>query len=129
MIFDTDILIWIQRGNKAAALLVNEASERYISLHSLLELLQLAPSKTHQRLAKEFLADLNFTVLPLSEGVGHRALVYSEEFGLSGGLRAGDALIAATAIENNLPLVSSNFKHFKSIKELQLIRFSPRVMG
>jgi len=29
------------------------------------------------------------------------------------------------AIENNLPLVSSNAKHFKAVKELQLKVFSP----
>ena len=35
-------------------------------------------------------------------------------------MRAGDAIIAATAIENNMMLVSSNVKHFKVVKELQL---------
>ena len=40
-------------------------------------------------------------------------------------MRAGDAIIAATAIENNLALTTSNVKHFKSIKELQLKAFKP----
>jgi predicted nucleic acid-binding protein len=44
---------------------------------------------------------------------------------LSHGLRAGDAIIAATAAENNLTLVSSNTKHFKPIKELKLKIFKP----
>jgi predicted nucleic acid-binding protein len=44
---------------------------------------------------------------------------------MSHGLRAGDALIAATAAENNLELVTSNAKHFKTIKELRIKVFKP----
>jgi len=40
-------------------------------------------------------------------------------------MRAGDAIIAATAIENNMTLISSNVKHFKVIKELQFKAFKP----
>jgi predicted nucleic acid-binding protein len=61
--------------------------------------------------------------LPLTENTGHRALIYIEEFALSSHMRAGDAVIAATAVENNLTLVSSNVKHFKAVKELQLRGF------
>jgi len=64
-------------------------------------------------------------MLPLTENIGHRAAVYVEEYTLSHGLRAGDAIIAATAAENNLPLYTSNAKHFKPIKELKLKVFKP----
>ncbi len=64
-------------------------------------------------------------VLPLTENIGHRALIYIEEYTLSSGLRAGDAIIAATAIENNMTLVSSNAKHFRVIKDLKLKVFKP----
>jgi len=48
-----------------------------------------------------------------------------EEYSLSSNLRLGDAIIAATATENNLTLVSDNEKHFKPIKELKLKVFKP----
>jgi len=64
-------------------------------------------------------------VLPLTENIGHRALIYIEEYALSHHLYAGDAIIAATAVENNMPLVSGNAKHFQSIKELTFHKFSP----
>ena len=56
----------------------------------------------------------------ISANIGHRATVYVEEYSLSRGLRAGDALIAATATENNMTLCSSNAKHFRPIKDLKL---------
>jgi len=40
-------------------------------------------------------------------------------------MRSGDAIIAATAVENDMTLVSSNVKHFKVVKNLQLKAFKP----
>lgn len=125
MIFDTDIFIWVERGNKKAADLIDATPERYLSIQSYMELLQGARDRTRQRLVKQFIADLGFTVLPLTENIGHRALVYIEEYGLASGMRAGDALIAATAVENRLPLATGNGKHFKVVKELDLKVFRP----
>jgi predicted nucleic acid-binding protein len=120
MIFDTDVLIWVQRGSLKAALLIDATSKRYISVQTSMELLQCAKDKAQQRVIKRFLSDFSFVVLPFTENIGHRALVYVEEYGLSSGMRAGDALIAATATENGLPLCSGNAKHFRSVKELEL---------
>lgn len=125
MIFDTDIFIWVQRGNKKAARLINRSKERFLSVYSYLELLQSAQDKQQHRYVNDFLSSFGFVVIPLSENVGHRALIYIQEYALSHGLRAGDAVIAATAAENRMPLVSSNAKHFKPIKELKLKVFVP----
>ena len=125
MLFDTDIFIWAQRGNSKAARLLEREPFRFLSVQTYLELLQDARNKAEQRIAKAFLADLHFTILPLTEAVGHRAMVYIEEYGLTNGLRAGDALIAATATENNLTLMSGNGKHFKPIHGLRLKIFTP----
>ena len=125
MIFDTDIFIWVQRGNERAAALMESAKERFLSVQTYMELLQCAKDKQQHRLIKRFFADFRFSVLPLTENIGHRALVYVEEYGLSSGMRAGDAIIAATATENGMVLSSSNAKHFKVIKELELKVFKP----
>ncbi len=125
MIFDTDIFIWVQRGNRKAAALIDNVEERYVSVQTYMELLQCAKDRKQQRLTKEFISDLGFIVLPLSENIGHRALIYVEEYGLSSGMRAGDAVIAATAVENNMPLTSGNGKHFKVVKELEFKLFKP----
>ncbi len=125
MIFDTDIFIWAQRGNQKAARLINRAEERYLSIYSHLELLQSAKNRQQHGYTKDFLSSFGFIVLPLTENIGHRALIYIEEYALSHGLRASDAIIAATAAENGMILVSSNAKHFKPIKDLKLKVFKP----
>jgi predicted nucleic acid-binding protein len=125
MLFDTDILIWIQRGSVKAAKLVDETVERKISVQTVMELLQGARNKNQHRIIKEFLIEYGFTVLPFTQNIGHRALIYVEEFALSNNMRAGDAIIAATAVENNLTLATSNVKHFKAINEVELYAFKP----
>jgi len=127
MLFDTDILIWVQRGNINAAAIINKSEKRYISIFTYMELLQGAQNKNQHSFVKNFLKDLSFIMLPLSENIGHRAAIYIEEYSISSGLRAGDAIIAATAVENNLILSSSNVKHFKQIKDLNLKPFKPSV--
>lgn len=125
MIFDTDIFIWAQRGNEKAAKVMEKSNERYLSVQTYMELLQCAKNKTQHKYVKDFLSSFGFTVLPLTENIGHRASIYIEEYTLSSGLRSGDAIIAATAVENSLVLASSNSKHFKVVKELQLKVFKP----
>ena len=125
MVFDTDVFIWVQRGNRKAAALIDAEAERFLSVQTLMELLQCAKNKGQQRTVKKFLADLGFTVLPLTENIGHRALVYIEEYGISSGMRAGDAIVAATAIENGLMLATGNGKHFRPVKDLELNIFRP----
>ena len=122
MLFDTDMLIWLKRGNVKAAKKVDDTPERYISVLTRMELLQGAENKNHLSYMESFIAEYNFIVVPLTDNIGHRALIYIEEYALSHGLRANDAIIAATAVENNLSLCSSNIKHFKPIKDL---RFHP----
>ena len=125
MIFDTDIFIWIQRGNAKAARAVEREEERLLSVQSYMELLQGAENRKQHLYTKSFLSDFGFRTLPLTENIGHRAAVYIEEYGLSHGLRASDAIIAATATESDLVLCTSNVKHFRPIKDLKLSAFRP----
>jgi len=125
VLFDTDILIWIQRGSHRAAGLVEKEEERCISALTYMELLQGASNRRQHEHILDFLREFGFHVLPLNENIGHRAAIYIEEYSLSHGLRSGDAIIAATATENRLTLCTSNLKHYRPIKELKLRVFKP----
>ena len=125
MLFDTDVLIWVLRGNAKAARAVDRAAARAVSVVTYMELLQGARDKAEVRAVKAFLADLAFAMLPVTDNIGPRASIYMEEYGLSVGMGLADALIAATAVEAHLPLLTGNRKHYKPIKELDLKPFRP----
>jgi hypothetical protein len=125
VIFDTDVLIWVQRGNAKAARAVDRSRDRYVSVLTYMDLLQAAQNKKQHEIVISFLNRCGFQTLPLTENIGHRAAVYVAEYALSHGLRAADAIIAATATENNLPLCSANAKHYRAIQELKLKVFRP----
>jgi predicted nucleic acid-binding protein len=126
VIFDTDIFIWIQRGNqKAAHLLEAATSERCLSIQTYMELLQGAENKRQHDYIRRFIKDFGLRTLPFTENIGHRAAIYIEEYALSCGLRSADAIIAATASEYNLTLCTGNAKHFKPIHDLELVLFKP----
>lgn len=123
MIFDTDIFILAQRGNHQAAKLIDSTEQRFISVMTYMEFLQGVNDRKQLKLNQSFLRDLSFVTLPLTENIGHRAAVYIEEYALSHGMRAADAIIAATATENNMPLASANTKHFRHIQDIELVAF------
>ena len=125
MLFDTDVLIWVLRGNTKAAKVVDDAENRAVSIVTYMELLQGARDQREVKAIRSFLSDMRFRTLPLTENIGHRALIYVEEYGLSASMSMADALIAATATEANDTLVTGNDKHFRPIKELEIKRFRP----
>ncbi|MGH8272070.1 MAG: type II toxin-antitoxin system VapC family toxin [Gammaproteobacteria bacterium] len=125
MLFDTDVLIWVLRGNDKAAEAVDAADRRATSVVSYMELLQGARDKREMKTIKSFLTDMGFRMLPLTENIGHRASIYMEEYSLVVAISMGDALIAATASEAGEPLCTANDKHYKAVAELELKRFRP----
>ena len=125
MIFDTDILIWYLRGNDKAVQVLQKNNNRNISIVTYMELLQGAKNKSEIKSIRTFIQDFNFSVLPLTENTGHRASVYMEEYCLKIAMNLADALLAATAVEYNLPLCTANNKHYKLIKELEIKTFRP----
>lgn len=123
MLFDTDVLIWYLRGNEKAATALERAESRYISVVSYMELLQGARDKREIKLIRAFIKDADFEMLAITENTGHRASVYMEEYCLKVNMCLADALLAATAVENQLTLCTANRKHYKPIKELDLKTF------
>ena len=125
MLFDTDVLIWALRGSEKAARMIDGDDDRFISAVSYMELMQGARDKREQKLIKEFLNALDFTVLPITEAVSHRATIFIEEYALKSGIQLADALVFAAACENSLTLCSANGKHFRDIVSLNAKLFTP----
>lgn len=125
MIFDTDVLIFVQKGNIKAAEIIDNSEDRKISIITYMELLQCALNNNQQQIIKKFLKDYNFKIININEHVGSRASTYVELYGLSHGMVLADALIASTAIENNDTLCTANVKHFKFIPDINIKQLHP----
>jgi hypothetical protein len=125
VLFDTDVVIWVLRGQLKAAKTVDATVDREISIVTYMELVQGARNRQELRQIKGFLAEAGFRVLPLSDAIGHRASIYVEEYGLGTALCVADALIAATAVEHNRPLCTGNSRHYAVIKDLETQAFRP----
>ena len=125
VLIDTDVLIWFIRGHAGAQLAISKQDDWCISAVTYMELLQGCKNKTElKKLQRTFHSNPN-TVLPLLEGISHSACELVTQHALSHSLQMADALIAATALEHGLPLLTGNVKHFKPVAGLELIAFKP----
>ncbi len=91
-----------------------------------MELVKGSRDKNDLQATRSFLHDLAFEILPISENISHRAMIYMEDFVLKSGMDMADALIGATAAENSLKLCTANNKHYKAIPDISLSVFRPK---
>mgnify|MGYP001606469297 CR=1 FL=1 len=64
-------------------------------------------------------------VIPIDEAISAKAVFYCEEHFHAGGLRLADALVAATAVVHNAPLLTANVRHYRVISDVVIKKFSP----
>jgi predicted nucleic acid-binding protein len=123
-IVDTDVLIDAGRNVPDAlhALAHPEQSGRLAtSIITQMELVVGCRDKQELQQLRQFLA--RFDVLPVRAAASRRAADLVEQFFLSHGLLIPDALIAATAIDHNLPLLTKNQRDFRFIPGLRLLPY------
>ena len=120
---DTDVLIWHLRGYPQATRRLDELDSLTLSAVSYLEVLQGMRDKTELRAVQKMLQRRRASVLPLTEAITQHAVSLMESLTLSHGLQMGDALIAATALEHRLPVLTGNVKHFVAVNGLRIDPF------
>ena len=125
MLVDSDVLIWHLRGLPRATQRLDQLPRLTISAITWLELLQGMRSRTELQAVQKSFAMRNTEQLPVTPAITLRAVALMESLSLSHGLGLGDALIAATALEHGLPLLTANFKHFSPVEGLTVERFEP----
>lgn len=117
-IIDTNVFIdYLREKPKAKEFLENKRLPG-ISIISYAELIRGAKDKRDQTIIEKLLSEAN--IIPITTKIGDLMLSLIKRFSISHGLTIPDALIAATAIEEDLTLVTSNTKHFSFIPELKL---------
>lgn len=125
MLVDTDVLIWHLRGYAQATRKLDSLARLTLSSVSYLEVLQGLRNKSELTAIKKMLQHRDALVLPVSEMITQRAIDLMESLTLSHGLQMGDALIAATALEHRLALLTANIKHFSAVDGLAIDVFVP----
>ena len=118
-LIDSDVLIDVSRGKQPAQEYVDWLPEAWgISQFSALELIVGARDNRDLAAIDAFLSA--FSIIPLRESTGVRAYRLLKTYAKSHGLRVFDSLVAATAIEEGLTLVTRNQKHFAMLEDLDL---------
>ena len=118
-LIDSDVLIDISRGIKAARGYVDALTGEWgISQVSALELIVGARDQRELATIDAFLAA--HASVPIRESTGKRAYELLKLYAKSHGLQVFDSLVAATAVEEGLTLVTRNQRHFSAIKGLTL---------
>ena len=125
MLIDSDILIWLTRGHEGAKAVLVKIKPWRISSVTYIELAQGSRNQQELKQVKQGLLAANTEIIPITANISSRAMSLIDEYALASGLRLADALIAATALEANLTLLSANTKHFKTIMHLKVKGFDP----
>lgn len=118
-LIDSNVLIDVSRGNAGAIRYVDGLVEPWVlSQVTAMELIVGARDKRDLATIDGFLS--LYQVVPLSDGIGAVAYRLLKAYAKSHGLHVFDSLIAATAMENALTLVTLNRKHYQMIDGLEL---------
>lgn len=124
VLVDTDVLIDAGRniGDAVACLeQIDRQASLAISVVSAMELVIGCRNKAELRILDKFL--LRFQVVKLNEQTSDIAIDLLRRYRLSHGLLIADALIAATALSQSIPLVTKNERDYRYIAGLRLLPY------
>ena len=124
MIIDTDVLIWYLRGNEKAYHEICAHIPFAVSAVTYMELIQGMKDKRELHLFHKCFRNMRVNVIQISASISIRAVHFVEDYALSHSMELGDAIIAATALENDEILLTGNTKHYSFIPNIQIKKFS-----
>lgn len=125
ILVDTDIVIDVGVGIINAIDRIQQESQSSIlaiSIITQMELLVGCRNKTELQKLESFLT--HYQIIKLEGHISEKALDLIKTYRLSHGLLIPDALIAATAIIESIPLLTKNQKDYRFIQELNLLNYS-----
>lgn len=124
-IVDTDILIDVGRGSVHAIdclRQIKQQSSLAASVVTQMELLVGCRNKAELINVEKFL-QLNFQLIKITGQISDAAVDLIRQYRLSHGLLIPDALIAATSLALNAPLISKNQRDYRFIANLTLLPY------
>ena len=125
MIIDTDVLIWYLRGSENARKIIHANIPFKISVISYLELIRGIQDERELVILKNHLKKWAAEIIQINKDISSRAMFLVEDFHVSRSLEFGDAIIAATALENHETLLTANHKKYGFIPNIQIHKCRP----
>lgn len=116
---DTNVFSRIFKGDLDVRKFV-ESLECAVDAPIYIECLQGSKSNQEKRIIEKYL--MRFPLLPITPESSARAIDLIRSYSNSHGLLIGDALIAATALENDLTVVTYNVDDFKFVQNLKWLK-------
>lgn len=123
MIVDTDVLIWYSRGYQSAKDLLHSFDRFSLSVVTYMEIVQGVRNKQELKAFQKALGILNARVIQIDELISTKAMFYVEQYALSHSMELADALIGASAVSRQLPLITGNERHYKHLPEIEIRKF------
>jgi len=123
LIVDTDVLIWYSREHQKAIKLIHSLDTFSISVVTYMEIVQGVRNKKELNTFKKALGILNVKIFQIDELVSTKAMFFVEQYSLSHSMEIADALIGATAIMKQIPLITGNAKHYRHLPEIEIKNF------
>ncbi len=115
-LIDTNVFSRIFKGDLKVTQFV-ENLEAIIDTTIYIECIQGSKSNQEKRIIEKYLR--KFPLLPITPEISIKAIELIRNYSNSYGLLLPDALIAATALENDLTILTYNIDDFKFIKDLK----------
>lgn len=118
-LIDTNILIAILKGNARLKSFV-EKLDCALDTIVYVELIQGAKNKTEVQKIEKYLT--RFELNHFDKTISQKSIELIRAYSKSHGLMLGDAVIAATCLENDLTLITYNMKDFQFINNLKILK-------
>ena len=123
ILIDSDILIWDTRGHAQAKARLAQINPWRICAITYMEIAQGCRDGAELKRLKRGLDLRQTEIMPITADISRRAMSLIDSHALAAGLRLADALIAATALEHRLRLLTGNTRHFSAIESLDIETF------
>ncbi|WP_394261560.1 type II toxin-antitoxin system VapC family toxin [Moraxella boevrei] len=124
LLIDTDVMIELTRGNNQAIQLLNTYQKQHQLCVSSINRYELLIGSRNKSELKDLLELLTFfNTLSLNNEIAQMAEKLIIDYNLSHNLQLADALIASTALVNDVGLLSRNKKDFQYTDKINLISY------
>jgi predicted nucleic acid-binding protein len=118
IVLDTNIVLYLLNGDDELASILNEM-QLYVSVITEIELLGYQDIEIDDKVKiKYFLSDC--IIVPLNDEIKNLCITIKQ----TSKVKTPDAIVAATSIYNQIPLISSD-KGFEKIQDLDLFLYKP----